>query len=126
MADQLKLGELIALLEKCEPKTKVSFDFVYFVPDCSIHSWRGSYDELALGYGPSSLRDGDDPTVEKMLDILKGAVGKEFYGWKGGEYTMHLDTPLWVGNPRDAGHTAIVGVKDEKWNVFILTEHHEW
>ena len=127
--DQLTLGELIA---KCEAiaergyrlsdgsKPTVSFDFEYMGPT-DISSWRGSYDELALGFG-----DGCDPALTDFIDMLKGVVGKQLEGYKGGEYTMTEQTPVWVANYGNSGNTAVVDVLDKEWQVIIATGYCEF
>jgi hypothetical protein len=88
-SDQLTLGKLI---EKIEPiagkqserkdEATVKFDFEYLFPT-TIDSWRGSYNELALNF---VMVDGKEKelTVTDFLKLLKGAIGKEFTGYKGG------------------------------------------
>lgn len=75
----MKLGQLIALLEKFPESKVVSEGFHY------PHSWRGSYDELA--FEPL-----DNTTVGEMLAAAKSAVGETYEGWKGGDFVMTLDT----------------------------------
>ncbi len=112
--EQLTLGQFINMLEnvskdhKDEEKT-IRYDFGYFEPN-GIHSYRGYYDQLALGYEIKEY--GEETKVSDVLKYCKNAIGKSFVGWKGGEYTMDEDTPLWVSNSGQACGTAIVGVKD--------------
>lgn len=130
---QLSLGKLIYLLEpiakkqpevinKFKHEAEVYFDFCHMFPTC-IYSWRGAYDELALNH----QRDGDPKAqpmkVRAFLKMLKAAVGKTYTGYKGGDFTMSKDTPVWVSNYGDADDTAVVGVLDESFRVLILTEY---
>lgn len=132
---QLSLGELIERIEKAgttnekgEPKT-VYFDFGSAVPTI-MQSWRGSYYELALGY---TLTGYDAPhdhfkqrLATELLQELKETIGKEFTGWKGGEFTMSKDTPIWVNNPGNSGNTAIVAVKDGGYCLYLITAFCEF
>jgi hypothetical protein len=131
---QLSLGELIQELEKVgiydsvgKPK-HVCFDFGSALPT-TLDSWRGSYDELALGYTLSGY-DGsasfEDSTAPVLLNELKSAIGKEYTGWKGGDYVMNEKTPLWVDNSGNANNTGIVGVLDCGWRLVILTSYFEY
>lgn len=129
-SDQLRLGEIISKLEQIKRKgykhsdgtePTVQFDFEYLFPD-SIHSWRGSYDELALNF----KTEGDPMPLSDFINLLKDAVGKTFTGWKGGEYYMTERTPVWVANPRNAGSTAVVGVLDEDYAVILVTGYREY
>lgn len=92
-SEQLTLGELIEQLEKIPNKDlPVSFDGSGYYPS-GLSSWRWVYSELAIEYnciGKVSVYD--------VLEMLKGAIGKSYEGWKGGSYKMRLDSPLWVAN----------------------------
>lgn len=124
-SDQLSLGEIIT---KCEAivvrdasdPPRVVFDFEYAHP-VSIGSWRGIYSELALGFDLG----GEEMTLPAFTELLRSAVGKEFCGYKGGDYTMSRHTPVWVANHGHTGNTAVVGVLDGGWQVVILTTYRE-
>src|SRR5690349_11668129 len=115
MTEQMTLGELIEALKRKDPDRTVSFDFVYFRPT-GIHSYRGYYDQLALGY----TADGEI-TVKALLEMLRDANGKTFEGYKGGNYVMGPDTRMWVANHNESGSTAIVDVIDQSWRVLLVT-----
>lgn len=76
----MRLGELIAALENIKDQ-----DYIPEQGFCNPHSYRGDYEELAFepAYGVS---------VAEMLNTAKRAVGATFCGWKGGYYTMGLNT----------------------------------
>jgi len=59
----------------------------------TVCSYRGYYEDLAL-----VVEEVEIPTtsVDDMLGTLYGAMGRKFEGYKGGEYLMGEDTPLWV------------------------------
>ncbi len=121
---QLSLGELIAKLEGIGDKTvNIEFAFVYAYPT-TLDSWRGSYDELALGF--AFEREENEPTVESLLKHLVESVGRTFVGWKGGDYIMGKTTPVWVANPGDSGQTAIVDIIDAGWHIFIETAYADY
>ena len=52
-------------------------------------SWRGSYSELAF-------EPAEAVTVASMLKHAKSALGANFTGYKGGEYTMHEYTDCYI------------------------------
>ena len=112
---QMTLGELISALERKDEAKHVYFDFVYFAPD-GVSSYRGDYSQLAITYS-----DGGAMLVGDFLSILREANGKEFTGYKGGQYLMHSNTPLWVANNGEAGRTAVVDVNDLDGAVVIST-----
>lgn len=131
-SDQMTLGEMILKLEPIVAKQKdrikegseeatVRFDFEYLHPKF-LDSWRGAYNELALGFEES----GDEPTVTEFTQMLKAAIGKTFTGWKGGEFTMSEHTPVWVANPGNSGSTAVIDIVDNDYTIYIITGIREY
>ena len=114
--DQLTVGELVSILKRKDPELWVYFDFVHMRPDGGVHSYRGYYEDLAIGY-----ESGGECTVAQLIAWLEKAIGETFYGYKGGEYTMERDTVVWVANHNEAGGTAIVDVVDDSWRVILKT-----
>lgn len=112
---QMNIGQLIDVLERKDPDKYVEFDFVHFTPR-GVHSYRGYYDQLAIGY-----ERGGNMKVGELLTTLRDAVGKTFTGYKGGEYTMFTDTAVWVANNDESGGTAIVDVRDD-WRIVLVTQ----
>lgn len=132
-SEQLSLGELIAKLEaikptyvgyqeKEEPKL-VYFDFPEARPT-RLMSWRGAYEELALGF--TWNEEAEYPTVTELLEDLRGAIGKTFTGYKGGDFVMGKTTPIWVANYGRSDNTAIVEVRDDGYSVILETRHCEY
>lgn len=104
----------------------VCFDFGCLKP-CPVDSYRGYYDHLAMGWETWEDIRKRDPycdgmTVTDIVENLKSAVGKSFVGYKGGEFTMSDDTPVWVDNHGEATGTGIVGVRSDGWLVVLLTD----
>jgi hypothetical protein len=60
--------------------------------------------------------------VGDFLATLNDAVGKRFTGYKGGEYIMDADTPLWVANNGETGGTAVVDVRDDTSTIRLITD----
>lgn len=126
-SDQLTLGELILKLEPIVKNQKegeeatVRYDFEYLFPT-TIDSWRGSYDELALNFETQ----GEEMKVSEFLKMLKECVGKTFTGYKGGDFTMHKRTPIWVANYSHSGNTAVIDVVDNEYVVLLITGYREF
>lgn len=134
---QLTIGELLNLLKDIpftggddkEPIT-ICFDFGSAYPT-GLSSWRGSYSELAINYDLGGY-DNDNKNqfahrdLKDFVEELKGSVGDTYTGWKGGDFTMGLDTPLWVDNDGNCNNTGVVGIKDCDWRVIILTAYCEY
>ncbi len=112
---QLTLGELIIKLETIPDKTKsVVYDFGEFVPT-EIDSWRGIYAELALDYDKKEPK-----TIEQILNLLKNAVGKTFEGYKGGDFRMGRNTPIWVANYSESSVADYKGKLDTYPSVAVV------
>lgn len=116
--EQMTLGEFIQALEAVDPLSSIYFEFAC-CPPTEFDSYRGYYDHLALGFAGDYGAKGQ--TVADLLEQARKALGAEFTGWKGGDYTMHEDTPLWVANPGNTGSTAIVGVREVVYGALIET-----
>ena len=80
-------------------------------------SYRGYYSDLAF----APLYDTEPRTVKEALDAAEDAHGKTFEGYKGGEFTMEGDTPVWYSHYGSCG-PAIIGITDEG---VILTQEDE-
>jgi len=122
---QLTLGQLITEIEKCGTKNprdgsdkSIMYDFGYMKPT-HLDSWRGSYAEIAMGYDEK----GDYPTAESVLCECKDAIGSTYQGYKGGEFIMGADTPVWVANYGHSGETGIIGILDKGYQLILLTTH---
>jgi hypothetical protein len=130
-SDQLTLGEIILKIEpilkkqemikeKYKHEAAVVFDFEYLYP-IDIDSWRGIYRELALGF-----ESGDNKmTVVDFYKMIKDCVGKTFTGYKGGDFVMGKNTPVWVANYGNSGNTAVIDIIDNEYEVVIITGYRE-
>lgn len=124
-SEQITLGELIIKLElmpatyksgeKDEPRC-VRFEFGNLSPT-HLMSWRGSYSELAIGYS-----DDSEKTHKEFLDELRGMVGKTLTGYKGGDFVMGKNTPVWIANYGNSGETAIVDVRQDDYYTNLITK----
>lgn len=84
------LIELIEWLEKQDRNAVVPNGF------SSPHSDRGYYHNLA--FTPQS-----ESRIQDMLAHAKGALGRTFEGYKGGQYTMGEHTEVFIGEYGECG-----------------------
>lgn len=95
----LTLGELIESLDALAPKTIIAF------PDGRYpgteHSYRGYYSDLALEPTDTPI------TAEELHKQLSAALNKTYKGYKGGEFAMYGDTPLWCAFEGNKGFAII-------------------
>jgi hypothetical protein len=106
-SSQYTLGDLIDRLYQLPP------DMLILLGEAE--SYRGYYRDLA--FVPL-----DQPrTVREARNEAENADGGTFEGYKGGDFTMDLDTPVWYSHYGDCG-PKIMGITDEG---VILTEEDE-
>lgn len=71
-------------------------------------SWRGVYADLAL----EPVERGEKPvTVRELIARCNSADGNVFEGYKGGDYRMDADTPVWVDNYGECHKRGIVDIR---------------
>ncbi len=99
-ASQMTLGELIERLEAMPPLNMV--DKLE-----SPHSYRGYYSDLAFERGESKMM------ATELLAIAKECMGKEFEGYKGGEFLMGQSTPVWISNYGTASGAKLMEIVDD-------------
>lgn len=111
----ITLGKLIAILEDAPADMTVMFTGGTFDGSypSTPNSDRGYYSDLA--FAPSTAQI----TVAEFLPVCKECVGKTFEGYKGGDFTMSDNTPLWVA-PWGVCGDAIVG-HELRDDVLFLT-----
>jgi len=141
---QLLLGEIILKLEAVKNKELPLFIDLMDKRPMGIGSWRGSYCELAIRteiFG-SYNTDGDsyemkeigcqNPTVEQWIDVLKEAEGKTFVGYKGGDFFMSKNTPVWLaeyGNSSfktddnsNYSYVYFIDIREDTDKVYLITK----
>lgn len=97
-SSQMTLGKLIERIESLPDGTMLQMD--------SPHSYRGYYSDLAFERAASPL-----PKSE-VLALCKAAMGEVFEGYKGGEFQMGRNTPVWFAAYGCCG-SKIVGINDD-------------
>ena len=88
------LGELLDGLRQADPE-----GLVYLTDP---HSYRGYYSDLALEPTTTPIK------VNQLIDQLEAVIDTELTGYKGGEFLMSADTPVWVSHYGTTG-SALVG-----------------
>ena len=101
----LTLGELMDELKNKNPLAVVKFDHNVESPWKAM-SYRGYYSDLAFDTSDTPM------TVAALLELCEDAYEKEFIGYKGGEFIVTGDTPLWVASYACTGR-AIINIIDQ-------------
>jgi len=98
-ASQMTLGKLIKRLESFPPEQLVN-------GIQEPHSYRGYYSDLAF----------ESPKTQSLacvaLEICRKAMGEVFEGYKGGDFQMGKNTPVWSANYGSCG-MKIMGIRDD-------------
>ena len=108
------LGALIEAIKGMPEDTPVVFDDSDKGPT-GPRSYRGFYSDLAFEDESGAV------TVGMLLHDCTGALGKTFEGYKGGDFTMHKDTPLWKADYGCCGR-AIVDIRDDLGKLVLVTK----
>lgn len=117
----MKLGELIKALEEVENKALPVSILPFDLAPTGFDSYRGFYNELAISYSSGA----EEPTVEEFLNWARACVGNTFTGYKGGEYLMGEDTPVWISNYGRCSCRLLSKVKVTGFCVYLKTEKSE-
>jgi hypothetical protein len=83
---QLTLGTLIDKLKVMDPNEPVP---MLYAP----HSYRGYYIDLAFEWNQNVTQP-----ASTLLELCKSCMGEIFDGYKGGEFQMGRNTPLWAAS----------------------------
>lgn len=111
----LTLGEAIEQLRTLQTGHRVTFDYDERIAPGDAESYRGYYEDLALEPSESPI------DVSGFLSVLEAALGETFMGYKGGDFVMDEDTPLWVAEYGTTGR-AITGLHLEGRGVVLETK----
>ena len=112
---QMTLGELWAVIGRLPSDCHVFTDQMGMPPTKEIRSYRGYYEHAALGVHDKY----QTVTVEEMLTMLAGTIGQLRRGYKGGDYRMDRNVPVWLSNYGDASGCALVGVDHAEGEVVL-------
>lgn len=105
-ATQMTLGKLIDKLESLPKESKLE-------GWGSPHSYRGYYSDLAFE------RIDENKTVGEFLKLCRKCMGEVFQGYKGGDFQMGRNTPVWFANYGSCGQ-KIMDIKSD--GTFELAE----
>lgn len=111
----ITIGEIISFL-------KYNDGFVdFFISDCG--SYRGYHSEL---YIDLEYDNGSKTSNEVISFFKENVIDVEFTGYKGGTYTMTLDTTVFIDSNGDANNSYIEELsfdEDSGEIKFILNEN---
>lgn len=121
----MNIGEIKNALKNADPTAQVFYNFTNCYPT-KVDSWRGIYADPAIGWRSSEdWRAGENiPTVRDFLQELDAAIepGREYTGWKGGQYSYDENSQLHVDNPGRYTCTEIIRVDISGLRVTLITD----
>lgn len=110
----LTLGKLIEKLQTLPQEANVWIDATG-LSVADLDSYRGHYCDLALETSKAPM------TVEALAGLAIGALGEVFQGYKGGNYRMTCDTPLWVSDYGVSSGLAVMDIELVNGDAVIRT-----
>lgn len=121
MSNGLNVGELIAELKKHKQSGFLEIDNspVLLTPS-GVDSYRGYYEQLAIEVSVSGSM-----TVGTLVELLTSRIGTTMTGYKGGQYPISNDTPVWISNYGECSHSRVTGVRESKHGIAITWERDE-
>lgn len=118
MTEIMDLGTLTDIVLACPVGTIVMTDMGESVSN--PHSYRGYYEQLAVE--PS----GQENTLSEVFGAeLDAVIGTELEGWKGGEFYMDTDTPVWLSHEGTYSGRAIIGA-ELRGNILVLITEEDY
>jgi hypothetical protein len=93
---QMTLGKLINRLGELPPETSVNLS--------NPHSYRGYYSDLSFESGST--------TAGEALTMVRNCMGQVFKGYKGGDFPMHANSPVWQASYGCCG-PKIMAINDD-------------
>lgn len=101
----LCLGGLLDRLREADPEALVYLE--------RPHSYRGYYADLALEPAARPIR------VWELINQLSDVIDTELTGYKGGEFLMEADTPVWIAA---YGNTGLALIDFDPKHLTITTK----
>jgi len=113
--NQIRVKDLLKFF-KDKPDLYVGIDKTILGLTSNLHSYRGYYEDIALEYMPYQR----PIHVSNIVWQLEYQIGEFFPGYKGGEYKLTKNSPVWISDYRSIG-MAVTGIKQVSDNRFDLT-----
>lgn len=121
-AGNLTIGDMLEKLDQFNDDETVTYsNDAYF--DGSFGSYRGYYEDMYLGFDKEDLGFNTVGHLKKALETAldKGAMT----GYKGGEFSIDVDTLLWSASYGCTGD-MIVDVLKLSDKIYVITKEDEY
>jgi hypothetical protein len=117
-AGQMTLGGLLGALAPLDSDMPIVVDFTDSAPG-DFDSYRGYYEQIAFE------EHGSHSTVAAFLREATEALGETMTGYKGGDFVMHRQTPVWASSYGRCSGMRLVGVDVVDGRVVLRTASDE-
>lgn len=114
----MTLGEMIVRLEAAPQDAHIRVPFYDAYAGC-LDSYRGYYEMLAIDHQAAPK------TVADFLKEAREAVGSTFIGYKGGDFTMDRNTPIWVAEYGASTGQAVMAIETKDSVVEIISAERD-
>jgi len=116
---QMTLGEIVITLKQIDAEKPIRFQNGSYPGE--YHSYRGYYEFISIATQAEKV------TVGEFLSATQSAIGETYVGWKGGNFTMTKNTPVWISRiGRASGwyvsdvidhgkYVEIAGMREDEW-----------
>lgn len=122
----LNIGEIIEKLSHLNDDDVIRFDFGYAYPSMTFNSYRGYYEDVAIGFNIGNNWQGTDTIVKEFKEFMQSLIGAEWTGYKGGDFIGHKETSVWIANSdADGTSTIVTGIRDLGYGYVIIETGYE-
>lgn len=113
---QMTLGKLLDILKCSDPSLPVIFGGADTGVPGDEDSYRGYYSDLAFD------ASGQDVTVESLKERCEKALGETYTGYKGGDFIMATDTPVWCATYGCCGNAVMEAIQVDGKLVLVTKD----
>ena len=119
----LSLAQLYERLHQFDPDAEIVFEDGAS-PDNYLHSYRGYHRHAAIGIARGRGANPPAVLVNEMLHGVHQAINNVVYGYKGGEFQLYPEVPVWYADYGDASEQAIVDVQERDGKVVLVSQFY--
>lgn len=106
----MTLGQLTEKLRLLPPESYIQFDFGNLIPGQS-YSYRGDYQDISFCFEEMGSQHGKDRVGILLKECEEALDGCVYEGYKGGEFVMNSNTPVWISPYGESSRTMLIDIK---------------
>jgi hypothetical protein len=113
---QMTLGKMVDILKGSDPTLPVIFGGADTGSPGDEDSYRGYYSDLSFG------RTDIEVTVASFLEQCSKALGGTYEGYKGGDFNMAADTPIWCAAYGCCGNAIMEAIQSDGKLILVTRD----